>query len=211
MGTVTSEPVIGFAQRSEERTRVMGILFVNACLRGDGSRTLELCRAYLEGLPDVTEVNLDRLRLQPLYKDEVERRAKLEAAGEYDDPIFALAKQLAAADEVVIGAPDWDLSFPAALKVYIEHVSVMDVTFHYTEDSLCEGLCRARHITYITTCGGKVGGANLGYDYVCGIARMFGIPEVRFAAAEDLDVVGVDIQARLAHAKEDVLRLKAQR
>ncbi len=189
----------------------MGILFINACLRGEESRTHELCRTYLEDLPDVTEVDLSQLRLQPFYKDEVDRRAQLELAGEYDDPIFNLAKQFAAADEIVIGAPYWDLSFPAALKVYIEHVSVMDVTFHYTEDSLCEGLCKARHITYLTTCGGKVGGANLGYEYLCGIARMFGIPEVRFAAAEDLDVVGADIQAHMNRAKEQVLRLKAQR
>ena len=43
------------------------------------------------------------------------------------------------ADEIVIGAPYWDLSFPAALKVYIEHVSVCDIAFHYTEDAQCEG------------------------------------------------------------------------
>ena len=35
----------------------------------------------------------------------------------------------------------WDLSFPAALKIYIEHAAVMGVTFHYTEEGRCEGLC----------------------------------------------------------------------
>jgi len=34
------------------------------------------------------------------------------AAGSFDDPMFALARQFAAADEVVIAAPLWDLSFP---------------------------------------------------------------------------------------------------
>ena len=38
------------------------------------------------------------------------------------------------ADEIVIGAPYWDLSFPAALKTYLEHCCVCDVTFHYTQE-----------------------------------------------------------------------------
>ena len=191
--------------------RIMGVLFVNACLRGEESRTLELCRQYLSGIEDVEEVDLGRLRLQPFYGEDVAYRAQLEVAHDYDDPIFDLSKQFARADEIVIGAPYWDLSFPAALKVYIEHVSVMDVTFHYTDDAVCEGLCRARHITYITTCGGKVAGANLGYEYFCGIARMFGVPEVRFAAAEDLDVAGIDVAAQMAAAAEAVQRLKETR
>ena len=31
----------------------MTVLFVNACLRGEESRTLTLCREYLEGVDDV--------------------------------------------------------------------------------------------------------------------------------------------------------------
>ena len=189
----------------------MTVLFVNACLRDDESRTLELCREYLEGIGDVQEVNLGQLRLEPFYAESVAYRAQLEKAGVFDDPIFDLSKQFAEADEIVIGAPYWDLSFPAALKVYIEHVSVCDVTFHYTDDARCEGTCKARHLTYITTCGGSVVGANLGYDYLCGIARMFGIPETRFAAAENLDVVGTDVEAQLDAARQTLAQLKATR
>lgn len=189
----------------------MSVLFVNACLRGEASRTLKLCREYLEGIEDVREVDLATLQLQPFYGDEVTRRAQLETAGDYSDPVFDLAKEFAAADEIVIGAPYWDLSFPSALKVYVEHVSVMDVTFHYTEDGRCEGLSRAKHLTYITTCGGRVAGANLGYEYFAGIANMFGIPEVRFAVAENLDVVGADVQASMDAARKTIAKLKATR
>ncbi len=189
----------------------MSVLFINACLREEESRTLRLCREYLEGISDVQEVNLSKLRLQPFYGEDVAFRAALEIKGDYSDPIFDLAKQFASADEIVIGAPYWDLSFPSALKIYIEHVSVMDVTFHYTDDAICEGLAKADHITYITTCGGKVEGANLGYEYICGIANMFGIPEVRFAAAEDLDVQGIDVEAQMAKASKTIQRLKAMR
>ena len=47
--------------------------------------------------------------------------------------------------------------------------------------------------------------------YLCGIASMFGIPETRFAAAENLDVVGADIEANLNEARKVLSRLKATR
>ncbi len=125
--------------------------------------------------------------------------------------MFDLGRQFAAADEIVIGAPYWDLSFPAALKVYIEHVAVMGMVFHYTAEGRCEGLCRAKHLTYITTGGGNVAAANFGYEYLRGIAGMFGIPETRFAAAENLDVVGADIEANLDAARARLAELKATR
>lgn len=46
----------------------MTVLFVNACLRGDESRTLTLCREYLEGIEDVKEVNLSEMRLEALLR-----------------------------------------------------------------------------------------------------------------------------------------------
>ncbi len=187
----------------------MTTLFVNACLRGEQSRTLKLCREYLEGINDVQEVDLAKLRPQPFYAEEVQHRVDLQSQGLFDDPIFDLSKQFAAADEIVIGAPYWDMSFPAALKAYMEHVSVCDITFHYTEQSECVGKCKAKRLTYITTGGGNVTGANLGYEYFCGIARMFGIPETRFVAAEDLDIVGIDIEAQLDVARAAIAKLKA--
>lgn len=189
----------------------MTVLFVNACLRGEQSRTLKLCREYLEGIEDVQEVNLAELHLEPFYGESAAYRAQLEKDGNFDDPMFDLGKQFAEADEIVIGAPYWDLSFPAALKVYIEHASVMGMVFHYTAEGLCEGLCRARHLTYITTGGGPVISMNYGYEYLCGIANMFGIPETRFACAENLDVVGADIEANLNAARKVLAELKATR
>ena len=46
----------------------MTVLFVNACLRGDESRTLTLCREYLEGIEDGNEVNLSEMRHEPYYR-----------------------------------------------------------------------------------------------------------------------------------------------
>lgn len=189
----------------------MTVLFVNACLRGEESRTLKLCREYLDGIEDVKEVNLAELKLEPYYGESAAFRAQLEKNGLFDDPMFDIGKDFAEADEIVIGAPYWDLSFPAALKIYIEHAAVMGVTFHYTDQGVCEGLCRARHLTYITTGGGNVASMNYGYDYLRGIAGMFGIPETRFACAENLDVVGADVEANLDAARAVLAELKAAR
>ncbi len=187
----------------------MTTLFVNACMRGDESRTLMLCREYLEGIEDVVEVDLARVKLAPFDKEMVAARVEKQEARAWDDPVFALSRQFAEADEIVIGAPYWDLSFPSSLKVYLEHVSVCDIAFHFTDDARCEGLCRARSLTYITTCGGFLEGANFGYEYFCGIARMFGIPEVRLVAGEGLDIVGIDVEAQLDKARATIAKLKS--
>ena len=186
----------------------MTTLFVNACMRGkDDSRTYALCREYLAGKPDVVEIDLTKNELAPFDAEKVAYRVAKQEARDWDDPIFALSRQFAAADEIVVGAPYWDMSFPSALKVYIEHVSVCDIAFHYTEDAQCEGLCKAKSLTYIASCGGFVEGANFGYEYLCGIARMFGIPETRFVAAEGMDIVGIDVDAQMDKAREQMRKL----
>lgn len=182
----------------------MTTLFVNACLRGEESRTLDLCREYLAAAGDeVQEVDLAKLDLKPFDAQMVEYRTQKQMVGELDDPIFALAHQFADADAIVVGAPYWDLSFPAALKVYIEHVCAGGVVFRYTEDGRCESLCRAQNLTYITTCGGGAG-ANLGFEYVRAFAGMCGISDVRCIKAENLDVIGNDIEAELEKARAQI-------
>ena len=60
--------------------------------------------------------------------------------------MFELARQFAAADQIVIAAPYWDLSFPAALKQYFEQINVLGITFAYTPEGVPKGLCRARKL-----------------------------------------------------------------
>lgn len=187
----------------------MTTLFVNACMRGEESRTLTLCREYLAGITDdVVEVDLAALDLKPFDASKVAYRTEKQKAQAWDDPIFDLAYQFAEADHIVVGAPYWDLSFPSALKVYLEYVSVCDIAFHYTEDARCEGICKAKTLTYIASCGGFVEGANFGYEYLCGIAKMFGIPETRFVAAEGLDIVGIDVDEQMNKAREQIAALR---
>ena len=184
------------------------ILFVNACVR-KGSRTKELADCLLEtaGEP-YEELRLGKLCFPNADGDFLERRARLEEKGEFGSPMFALARQFAQADEIVIAAPFWDLSFPAALKQYFEQINVLGVTFYYTPEGEPKGLCRAKRMTYITTAGGDHFPAEFGAGYAEALAKTFyGIPEFRLIKAVGLDLEGADPRAKIEAAKEEIRKL----
>ena len=192
---------------------VKQILFVNACMRGpERSRTWKLCQAFLSacrerwpdaeirerdltaaGLPVLTAA-LDDLRHQRFQENP-------------RDPLFDPAHEVAQADLVVIGAPYWDLTFPAALKVYLEWASMLGITFRYTQEGQQVGMSRAGALVYLTTAGGPIGEQNYGFQYLQGLGRMLGVPEARCVAAENLDVWGRDPEAIVEEARERAVRL----
>lgn len=178
----------------------MSILFVNACVRVN-SRTKIVAREYLQSVKgDITEVDLQKLKLQPLDGTGLENRNTLIASGRFDDDFFALARQFAEADEIVIAAPFWDLAFPALLKIYLELVTVGGITFRYDKGKPI-GLCKAKKLTYITTAGGKIF-EDFGYSYVKSLAKNFyGIADVISYRVENLDVKGVVGDAVLQEEK----------
>ncbi|MBR5516679.1 MAG: NAD(P)H-dependent oxidoreductase [Firmicutes bacterium] len=188
----------------------MKVLFVNACVRGKDSRTDSLCRDYISKLPEgtvVTEINLDKEGMKPLDAEMLQKRDGLLGKKSFDDPMFDYAKQMMEADHVIIGAPYWDLSFPALLKIYLEQCSVTGLTYIYNEKGIPEGQCKAKSLTYITTSGGPIGDLNFGYDYIKGLCLLFGIPRTDFISAEALDVWGNDVEAIMASAKEKITEL----
>lgn len=191
----------------------MNILFVNACVRGEASNTLKLCRAALAALQEkypeatISEVNLNKDRPEPLHPEAAEQRSALHAAKAYDHPIYAYAREFAAADKIVIGAPYWDLAFPAVLKIYLERICAVDVTFAYSAEGAPYGLCRSDQLLYISTAGGPVEGLNLGFDYIKALcAAFFGIPEVRCFMIPGLDT-GIDVPAAIRAGEEELRAL----
>ena len=68
----------------------MKFLFVNACVRGEKSRTEELCRDFIGKLPEdaiIEEINLGRIDLRPLDKNMLEQRDELLKEKNFDHPI----------------------------------------------------------------------------------------------------------------------------
>ena len=192
------------------------ILFVDACMRGpELSRTSRLCRSFLEEFtarcPDsqVSRRDLTDAKLPLLTGELAAQRDAWVKQGE-EHPLLAPAREVAACDLLVIGAPYWDLSFPAALKGYLEWSSVLGITFRYAEDGRQVGLCRARALVYLTTAGGPVTGQNYGFDYLKALGAMFGIPHAYCVAAEGLDIQGTDVQAVLRRAGDRAASLARQ-
>ena len=161
------------------------ILFINACVRKD-SRTRRLADALLsEWNEPVTELRLADIDFPVTSEDYLSRR----------DP----------ADRIVIAAPHWDLSFPASLKQYIEHINVVGITFIYTPEGIPQGLCRAKELYYVSTAGGNYVPEEYGFGYVEALARNFyGIPVVKKIQAAGLDIDGADPEQILKETMEQI-------
>lgn len=114
----------------------MKMLVVDCCIRGEESRTKKLYEAFLENISgdyNVEILNLNHENLAPVTREEIYERELRIKKGEKDSPVFRYANQFKAADVIVIAAPYWDLSFPSLLKVYLEHVAIVGITFGYEE------------------------------------------------------------------------------
>ena len=172
------------------------ILFLNACVRKE-SRTRSLASYLISKLhDDVKTVQLSELDFPRADESFLKKRDACIEKGDYSAAMFDLAKEFAAADTIVIAAPFWDFSFPAALKQYIEQINVLGITFSYTEEGVPVGLCRAEKLYYVTTAGGRIFSDEYGYGYVKALAQNFyGIKEVEIIKAIGLDIMGADAGA----------------
>ena len=178
----------------------MKLLIVDCCIsqRGKGSRTRQLLEAFQEAfcrthpeaeVETVSPQTLLALRsFDPAALDERDALASVQA---WDAPVFALARQFRAADAVAVAAPFWDLSFPAALRTYIEYISANGLTYHYEADG-CHGDCRAQRLVYLTSGGDVEREDSLGVLYWRQLCAMFGIGrfDYVFAGGLDLDPAG---------------------
>ena len=181
------------------------ILFINACVRKESRTNLIANRLFSKLDQPVAEVRLSDIEFPTTDEDFLKTRDRLINEKRFDDKLFSLAKQFADADEVVIAAPFWDLSFPASLKQYFEQINVLGITFQYTSDGIPQGLCKAGKLTYITTAGGNFFPEEYGFGYVKALAQNFyGIKDVRLIKATGLDIYGANVEKILQEAFEQI-------
>ncbi len=185
------------------------LLFINACVRGKDSRTLQLAEHLLERIHEenqkdlafhIEEIRLSTENLLPLNYERLQRRDELLANGIVTDTMFDYANAVAGADMIVIAAPYWDMSFPSMLKIFFEAASVVGITFAYAEDGTPVGLCQAQDMYYVTTSGGYIGDCNFGFEYVNALCKLYGIEHSHFVSAQGLDMEGVDVAAAMEQA-----------
>ena len=173
----------------------MKLLFVDCCIsqRGTGSRTRALAEAYLEAFrishpeAEIETVQPETLlALKPFDVGMLNERDALASVGAWDAPVFALARQFRGADRIVVAAPFWDMSFPAALRTYIEYISANGLAYHYDADG-CHGDCKADQLVYLTSGGDVEREDSVGVLYWRQLSVMFGIPQFDYVFAGGLD------------------------
>ena len=180
-------------------------LFINACVRKN-SRTRYLANCLLKKLGEpFTEVRLDSIRFPVTDEDYLDTRDRLIDGKQFSDPAFSLARQFAEADRIVIAAPFWDLSFPASLKQYFEHINVRGITFTYTPEGIPRGLCKAKDLYYVTTAGGNYVPEEYGFGYVKALAAgYYGITDIKLVQAAGLDIDGADVDRIMDEAMKKI-------
>ena len=174
----------------------MKLLIVDGCIsqRGADSRTRKLLTAYVEAFrgahPEAEAETVTPealLALKPFDPAMLDERDALAAVGAWEAPVFDLARQFRGADAIVAAAPFWDLSFPAAVRTYIEYISANGLTYHYEADG-CHGDCRAERLVYLTSGGDIEREDSLGVLYWRQLCAMFGIPKFDYVFAGGLDL-----------------------
>jgi len=183
------------------------LLYIDGTVHPETSRTRRLGEALLkraEGRYDIQRLVLEKEGLRPLDGRTLDQRDALVDREAWDDPVFRYARDFRDADRIVLAAPYWDLSFPSAVKVYLERICVCGLTFRYEEDGTPKGLCRAESWIALSAVGGFLGERDFGYYYLQGLAGMFGIPRVDRAVCEGLDIWGADVEGLMKKALEAV-------
>ena len=181
------------------------VLFINACVRKE-SRTRRLAEQLLFKLNDpVEEICLNEISFPDVNEDFLNKRDRLISDHAFHDPLFNLARKFSQAETIVIAAPFWDLSFPAALKQFFEQINIVGVTFRYTDDGVPEGMCRAKRLFYVSTAGGNYVPEEFGFGYIKALAQNFyGIEDVRKIEAAGLDIFGADVSALMKSAEAHI-------
>ena len=187
------------------------LIYINACMRA-GSRTQRIATPIIEELRknyNVETIDLTK-NLYPVADNcTLEDRNQGIVPPEH----VALAKKIAASDRVVIAAPFWDMSFPSALKVFFENMSLFGVTFD-SNDKECYGLCKAEKVMYITTRGMNISTGDpmeQATPYIKALSYLWGWGELTVISAQNMDYSSPkEIEERVSKAIREGLEICKQ-
>ncbi len=177
------------------------LVVIDACVRQSESRTRRIAEPVISVLAERYEIvryNLPEVEgIVPLDPRLFEER------GQGSIPSWAVraARDIAAADRIVIAAPFWDMSFPAALKCFFEQTSLFDITFT-DNGSTCVGLCKAPKVLYITTRGMDIPTGDpreQATPYLKALGTLWNLGELTTIAAWNMDYSSTEeIEAKIS-------------
>jgi FMN-dependent NADH-azoreductase len=192
------------------------ILQVNASARKSGSVTRELSDSLVTRLlsktPEAKVITRDLSQGLPFidedwvtanFTDPAERSAEQRLKLALSDTLVA---ELRAAATIVIGAPVYNFSVPAALKAWIDLVARARETFLYTENGPA-GLLEGKKAYVLVASGGTKVGSDIDFagSYLTHVLGFLGITDIQVIAADQLMLDPAKRDAALA----ETLRLAA--
>ena len=185
------------------------LLYIDSCIRDELSRKRRIATPIIEKLKDrydVETIVINDLELNPVQYDENRRRA----TGTVSEEALCWANKIKNADRIVIAAPFWDMSIPAALKTFFELCSLFHVTFD-SDDKTCYGLCKAEKALFITTRGMEIKtGEPLeqATPYLKALFWLWGIKGLEVIARENFDYISAEkIEEEISSAIKEGLEL----
>ena len=177
------------------------LFYIDSCMRPE-SRTAKIAGALIKELGkkyEIETVRLDGSHFPVVRSGIISDRNNGFVPQEYAE----MARRIAQADRIVIAAPFWDMSFPSALKVFFENMSLFNIKFTST-DTVCKGLCKAEKVLYVTTRGMNIRtGEPLeqATPYIRALSWLWGLGELHVVAAENMDYSSPEqIEAKIAEA-----------
>ncbi len=186
----------------------MKLLYIDACMR-IGSRTKRIADILIQELSKKYKVETISL-FEPHYPI-VDSKILIDREnGIVPEKYVHQARKIAEADRIVIAAPFWDMSFPSALKVFFENMSLFGLTFE-DNGKECVGLCRAEKVLYITTRGMNIKTGDpleQATPYIKALSNLWGWGELYVVAAENMDYsTSEELENRIQTAITEGLRL----
>ena len=179
------------------------LIFIDATMREE-SRTRKIAEPIIAELSKRYEV--ETIRLDGTAFPAVDGKIlKDRDNGIVPEEYAQMARRIAAADRIAIAAPFWDMSFPGALKVFLENMSLFHITFD-SDDTHCYGLCKCEKVLYITTRGMNIRTGDpleQATPYIRALGCLWGLGELHVISAENLDystpeVIDRKIEAAIA-------------
>lgn len=185
------------------------LLYIDACIRDEQSRTKRIATPVIEALKQKYEVQtlvINDLDLSIVKKDLITKRNN----GDIDPQVMSWAESVRDADRIVIAAPFWDMSIPAALKNFLELCSIFDVTFK-SDDKTCYGNCKAEKMLYITTRGMDINTGDVleqGSSYLKALSWLWGIGPLEVVSAQNMDYLSErEIEERISKAISEGMKI----
>lgn len=185
------------------------LLYIDACIRDELSRTKRIATPIVEALKQKYEVQtlvINDLDLSIVKKELITKRNN----GDIDPQVMFWAESVRDADRIVIAAPFWDMSMPAALKNFLELCSIFDVTFK-SDEKTCYGNCKAEKMLYITTRGMDIGTGDMleqASPYLKALSWLWGIGPLEVVSAQNMDYLSeTEIEERISKAISEGLKI----